>query len=144
MSSLDIGSGANPRGDINLDVCTGYSPHAEMIIKKPTIKADAHFLPFKNEEFNYVYCFHTLEHLNNPHKVLSEIMRVLQTHGKAIFEVPDSNIKSPSTQLHLHIHFWKMDTLTYLLINAGLTIQHAECTRESNLYIRTRKLKVSP
>ena len=142
MPILDVGSGANPHGDVNLDIYTGYSPHAEMNIKKPTIRADAHYLPFQNEMFDGVYCSHALEHLTNPEVALCEMLRVLQKYGRATFEVPDSNNKPPSTQLKYHIHFWTMDTFTRLIGDAGFKIDLAEHTGENNLQIKTRKPKV--
>jgi len=141
MSTLDVGSGANPHGDVNLDIHTGYSPHAEMVIKKPTIRADAHHLPFQNEVFGSIYCSHTLEHLDNPPLALCEMKRVLRSNGNATFEAPNSNIKPPSMQLHLHKHFWNMNTFARLLAGAGLKIENAEYTGESNLRIRIRKLR---
>ncbi len=141
MTTLDVGSGANPHGDVNLDMYTGYSPHAEMNVKKPTIRADAHYLPFQNEMFIGVHCSHTLEHLTKPEVALREMLRVLQKYGRATFEVPDSNNKPASTQLKYHIHFWAMDSFTRLICAAGFQVDLAECTGENNLRVKTRKTR---
>lgn len=49
--------------------------------RKPDIVADAHLLPFKDEEFEYIICTEVLEHLQNPAKAISEMKRVLKNDG---------------------------------------------------------------
>ena len=41
-------------------------------------------MPFGNNLFDLVYCCETIEHVENPHKVLQEIKRVLKKDGQAI------------------------------------------------------------
>ncbi|MEM3578195.1 MAG: class I SAM-dependent methyltransferase [Candidatus Bathyarchaeia archaeon] len=43
---------------------------------KPTVLADAHYLPFRDRSFDVVKASHVLEHLKNPWKALDEMMRV--------------------------------------------------------------------
>ena len=43
---------------------------------KQFILADAHYLPFKDNAFEHCTCFHVLEHVDNPYKVLKELIRV--------------------------------------------------------------------
>ena len=58
-------------------------------IKKPDIKADLEKpFPFKNEEFDNVFCFNLLEHIFNYRNVISESHRVLKGNGKFIGTVP--------------------------------------------------------
>src|SRR5438552_19130715 len=40
------------------------------------IMADAHYLPFIDKAFNYVRCWHVLEHIAFPSLAISEIRRV--------------------------------------------------------------------
>lgn len=54
--------------------------------------ADAHKLPFKDEEFDVVVCLETLEHVENPQQVLSEIKRVLKKSGYLVVLVPSENL----------------------------------------------------
>jgi len=49
--------------------------------RKPDIVADAHNLPFKDDEFEFVLCTEMLEHVQDPAKVISEIKRVLTKGG---------------------------------------------------------------
>jgi ubiquinone/menaquinone biosynthesis C-methylase UbiE len=52
---------------------------------KPFVQADIHDLPFQNRKFDYVYCSHVLELVQNPLQACQEIMRV----GKRGFiEIP--------------------------------------------------------
>lgn len=54
--------------------------------------ADAHDLPFKNNEFNAIFCLETLEHVEDPRKVVGEIYRVLKKGGYLVVLVPSENL----------------------------------------------------
>jgi len=57
--------------------------------RKPDIKTNLENLfPFKNEEFNYVFCFNLLEHIFNHRNLINESYRVLRVGGKIIGTVP--------------------------------------------------------
>jgi ubiquinone/menaquinone biosynthesis C-methylase UbiE len=43
---------------------------------KPFVLADIHALPFHNKSFDFIYCSHLLEHVDDPIKACAEIMRV--------------------------------------------------------------------
>ncbi len=84
----------------NLDYTTAdlYSPIVD-------VKADILNLPFKDEEFDLVFCNHVLEHIENDNMAMKELYRVMKSGGMGIFQVPqelarettyeDSNIKTP-------------------------------------------------
>lgn len=46
--------------------------------------ASAEKLPFKDESFDLILCFETIEHIENPQKALKEIKRVIKKDGKVI------------------------------------------------------------
>lgn len=52
--------------------------------RQPDIVADAHALPFKNDEFGVILCTEVLEHVKNPFQVEKELWRVLKPGGKLI------------------------------------------------------------
>ena len=53
-----------------------------------TIIADAHYLPFEGETFDLVIIQAVLEHVLDPSKVVSEILRVLKFNGTVYSEIP--------------------------------------------------------
>ncbi|HEU5115000.1 MAG TPA: class I SAM-dependent methyltransferase [Candidatus Paceibacterota bacterium] len=52
------------------------------------VRGDVTALPFKDEEFDVVFCFEVLEHVANPVKAVLEIHRVLKPGGKAFASTP--------------------------------------------------------
>lgn len=52
----------------------------------PKVQCDIQHLPFKNGTFKKTYCFHVLEHLQNPTQALKELIRV--TTSLVEIEVP--------------------------------------------------------
>ncbi len=67
----------------NLDYTTAdlYSPIVD-------VKADILDLPFKDNNFDVVFCNHVLEHIDDDAKAMSELHRVLKPNGMGIFQVP--------------------------------------------------------
>lgn len=55
------------------------------------VRASGTELPFKNNSFEEVHCFHTLEHVTRDKylPMISEMYRVLQPGGCVLVEVPD-------------------------------------------------------
>ena len=52
------------------------------------VNCDITSMPFKDEEFDFVYASHVLEHVQDDRKALSEVKRVLKPKGIAILPVP--------------------------------------------------------
>jgi SAM-dependent methyltransferase len=69
MTTLDVGCGCKCLGDVNVD-------------RDASFPADIHHdlnilpLPFHDKQFQKVYCYHALEHLEDPVKVLDELRRI--------------------------------------------------------------------
>ena len=110
---LDVGSGANPKGDVNCDLYIGRKKHAFYKVRKAKnfIRCDAHHLPFRDNAFNIVHSSHLLEHLKHPAQALEEMKRV--TKKTVYLQVPDSS-KHP-IQISYHIYGWDFGTFTNLL-----------------------------
>jgi ubiquinone/menaquinone biosynthesis C-methylase UbiE len=78
---LDVGCGDRPRGTVNVDLNVEDSSH---LYKRPSnlkkiqnfVCADAQHLPFRNNVFVKVLCWHTLEHLDDPEGAVKEMVRV--------------------------------------------------------------------
>ena len=74
---LDVGSGPHPMGDINVDL--DLNKKTEFFVR-----ADAQFLPFKDETFNFVRASHLIEHVPNPLKLINELYRVSKNEVQII------------------------------------------------------------
>ena len=77
---LEIGSGHNPnvRSDV---LCDKFIDDDEqrggmIVTDRPMVEADGQFLPFVDGAFDYVICLHVLEHVEDPDRLLAEMMRV--------------------------------------------------------------------
>lgn len=51
-------------------------------------KADITQIPFDADSFDFILCNHVLEHIEDDHKAMSELQRVLHKKGAAILQVP--------------------------------------------------------
>ena len=49
---------------------------------------DAQELPFEDGSFDYVLCFETLEHVENPQQLLDELGRVVRPDGRVFVSIP--------------------------------------------------------
>jgi SAM-dependent methyltransferase len=58
------------------------------------VKADICDLPFKENEFDIVFCNHVLEHISNDKKAMQELYRVLKPGGFGIFQIPQDLSKT--------------------------------------------------
>ena len=77
---LEIGSGNNPhpRSDVLCDKAIEDDTErgGRIVSDRPIVEADAQDLPFKDSSFDYVLCAHVLEHVEDPGRMLRELMRV--------------------------------------------------------------------
>lgn len=122
---LDVGCGADPRGDVNVDLMVKGSH--EKWDQNPEgipnfVRADVRYLPFRSRSFDLVYCSHVLEHLEDPDEGLSELKRVSRSRVAVIlpfglFSVFDIFWCGRSFGDHVkwlrkhHKHFFLMDPL---------------------------------
>lgn len=82
---LDVGSGHNPRGDVNVDLFDTFAYYSANFIR-----ASALSLPFKDKIFAECFCTHTIEHVTNPARAIKELIRV--THGTIFLRTPYRNL----------------------------------------------------
>ena len=71
---LDVGSGNQPRGDVNVDLFRGSSSPKKRA--NNFVDADAEFLPFKDEAFDVAFSAFTIEQVKDPFLMLKEMCRV--------------------------------------------------------------------
>jgi len=116
---LDIGSGGYPfpLATHLADFHEGETTHrTEKLIKddRPFIACTVESTPFIDKEFDFVYCSHVLEHLDDPAKACEELMRI----GKrGYIETPakSSDIMFNFTKIPNH-HRWHTQILDQTLI----------------------------
>jgi len=89
---LDVGSGDKPfwRADVVVDkfLTDNQQRSTGQIIydqNKIFVEGDVEKLPFKDKIFDFVFCSHLLEHVENPEKAITELIRVAK---KGYIEVP--------------------------------------------------------
>lgn len=68
--------GRNRYVSVDLD-----NPHA-------TLRMDITQLDFPDESFDFIYCSHVLEHVEDDRKAMCEFARVLRPDGYALFRIP--------------------------------------------------------
>lgn len=122
---LDIGSGAYPKGDVNIDALITQNERRQFVTETDTsggmfIKGDAHYLPIKAKSFNKVICYHTLEHLLRPYDALKEMHRVLKSNGQITIDLP--NAKLVKKEHPTHLYSWSPDSICNLLKLVGFQI----------------------
>ena len=95
--------------NLNYTTADLYSPIVD-------VKADILDLPFESDLFDVVFCNHVLEHIEDDHKAMSELYRVMKPGGWGIFQIPqdlsleksyeDFSIKDPEERAR---HFGQYD-----------------------------------
>jgi SAM-dependent methyltransferase len=106
---LDVGSGGWPfkRANHLADKFPEDTTHRfESFVKddRPFFEADLEALPFKDKTYDFVFCSHVLEHLDNPGQAIRELNRVAK---RGYVEVPTrlSDVMFNFTRLPNH-HRW--------------------------------------
>lgn len=64
------------------------------------VKADILNLPFKDNEFDVIFCNHVLEHIEDDAKAIKELFRVMKSGGMGIFQVPQDTARETSYEDH--------------------------------------------
>jgi len=113
LTTLDIGSGCRPKGDINIDLPQRLRPNFKPVAKRPNfIEADLYHLPFRDNCFEHLFCSHVLEHLTDPMRALREMKRVKSPKGQLEIWTPSLYEITSSTE---HIFSWSERHLYNLL-----------------------------
>jgi SAM-dependent methyltransferase len=83
---LDVACGAKPfpKADVLCDLNVEAVPDRSMMqlvtSGKPFVKCDCTFLPFKDGAFDFVTSYYTVEHIDDPQRLIGELKRVAK-HG---------------------------------------------------------------
>ena len=112
---------------------TGFNlaPDAVERIRANGVEAvlgDAHGLPFADGEFDCVLCFETLEHVESPHQLLTELARVTRPGGRVFVSipwVPATRVHPRDPELprgHAHVFEFSRDDFAAVVTHTPLTI----------------------
>lgn len=108
------------------------------------VKMDLHNIPFEANTFDVVFCNHVMEHVDDYHRCMQEIYRVLKPKGWAIIQSPqdwtkattfeDPTITDPKERERV---FWQNDHLRLfgrdygqVLAKAGFTVTEDRFVQE--------------
>lgn len=92
---LDVGCGHKPYYSLFKPFCTKYIG-VDIDPELADIVARGEKIPFDNASFDLVVSFQTLEHCQQPQKVISEIYRVLKSGGAVILSTHGAWMHHPS------------------------------------------------
>lgn len=116
--NLDVGSGAGPYDwRPRATVCLSFDV-PKFHVSQDVIKGDAHHLPFRSKQFDTTFCFNVLEHVSNPHKVISELIRV--SHRVIIRQDSIFNLANYATPEHLWFQLPNLHFLPYHRTSIGI------------------------
>lgn len=119
---IDIGSGARPYGNIQLDIYPEKSEtHHIGESVTPTVFGDAHNLPFRDNIAHRMLYLHIIEHLDHPAEALREGMRVKRGFGSIRIEIPNPRLWEHERDEH--IYSWHPDTFRNLCKHVGMKIK---------------------
>ena len=120
-------------------ITADVEPGFYKLIDKNVLYADATALPFDSEMFDIVIANHIMEHIPEDSKAMKEIFRVLKPKGKAILQIPFSEviphtienpfISDPQKQSALfgqkdHVRIYKIDDYLNRLSKSGFTVNY--------------------
>jgi len=104
------------------------------------VNVDLRDLPFPSESFDFVICFHVLEHVEEDLRSMGELYRVLRPGGLALIQVPldpargetyeDPSVRSPSERERLfgqqdHVRVYGRD-FPLRLASAGFRVEYLD------------------
>jgi len=78
-----IGLEPAPQSYKDLHKCIKSFKEANPDLDYEFLNCSGEDIPLKDGSIDFIYCFEVLEHVQNPHKVLEEIYRLLKKGGKA-------------------------------------------------------------
>jgi len=81
---------------------------------KTVLRADAHYMPFRDRTFDYIVAHHVLEHVYHPLRVLQEIKRIWNGNGEIFIEVPNGR-RLELVESETHIYSWIPQTFRQFL-----------------------------
>lgn len=94
-------------------------------------------------KYNLIYCFHVLEHIKNPIKLLNSIHSLLDPEGTLIIEIPNrsGSVYAQRDFNPEHVHAFSISSIAILLEKANLSVESMNCSAyESPVYDNSIRL----
>lgn len=93
------------------------------------LKGDVRSMPFNDRFFDRVLCTETLEHVDDPERVIAEMARVLKPGGKLLITVPEKRLDLKDEEwpggVSLHVNKFTIGSLSPLLETHELFVESA-------------------
>lgn len=127
---LDVGCGwgrelSRLKNAVGIDFSLPFLKTAKNYVKNDVVLADAHYLPFACNSFDFIVASEVIEHLTHVTKVLDEFKRVLKPKGKLLIQTPNKTLtlgKFISREKCGHIHEFTFPELKNLLEASGFKL----------------------
>ena len=108
LLTLDVGCGDNPQGNVNIDhrmeENIELDPYRVRYVNVKAIpnfiRCDALHLPFQDKAFDKTFCFHVIEPVPDPYKLVTELKRV--TKQSLEIRCPHRFSKHAKNPFHRH------------------------------------------
>jgi len=129
MVSLDVGCGTRKMGTVNVDINRDCRPH---------VVCDVCHLPFKAKQFDVIYCYHVLEHIENLTLAIKEILRT--SSDFVIIKVPHRFSKNAKKD-QSHITFFSIKWFHEMFrgFNIEITLSRTKWLRPNEITVMIRK-----
>lgn len=120
---IDVGCGwgrelSRLRDAIGIDIELPFLRAARNYVKNDVILADAHYMPFIDNSFDFAILSEVIEHITDVRNVLNELKRILKPKARLLVQTPNKNItlgRFISKEKCGHVHEFTFTELKSLL-----------------------------
>ena len=121
---LDVGSGARPYGNIQIDLKPEVSDQhhrGESVLPTVFASADRGNIPIRDKVIDRALWLHIIEHLTQPYDALKDGWRTLKNFGSVRIEIPNPRLWDHERDEHLYS--WHPDTFHNIVKATGYIIK---------------------
>lgn len=113
MSFLNVGCGGSKSTHIKINNKNVLNLDIDKNAKWLNVNASINYLPFIDNSFDYIICYHVLEHLLNPIDGLRELKRVARK--KIFLKIPNGLHYYKIEECNEHLYSWNPQTFKQFL-----------------------------